>query len=87
MTIITRKTTMEVADTLHDGSRKFEFAPTHIGLKVGDIVRFSVMYNKREIPHPVQGDRFRVTCVLNNDPRVHLNMSLVGLEKTEPEFE
>lgn len=87
MTIITRKTTMEVANALHEGSRKFDFAPTHIGLRVGSVIRYTVLYKLKDIPHPIQSDRFKVIYVLNDDPRVHVGMSLVGLEKIEPEFE
>ena len=87
MTIVTRKITMEVADALHKGSRKFDFVPTHIGLRTGSVIRYTVMYKLKEVPHPIQSDRFRVTFVLNNDPRVHVGMSLVGLEKIEPDFE
>ena len=87
MTIITRKTTLETANALHEGSRKFDFVPKHIGLKVGSTVRYKVMYKMKELLHPVQGDRFRVTYVLNDDPRVYQGMSLVGLEKIERDFE
>lgn len=87
MAIITRKTTMEVANALHEGNRRFDFVPTHIGLRAGSVIRYIVMYKLKEVPHPIQSDRFRVIYVLNNDPRVHVGMSLVGLEKIEPDFE
>ena len=87
MTIVTRRTTLETAEALHEGSRKFDFVPKHVGLKVGSTVRYGVVYKMKEVPHPVQGDRFRVTYVLNDDPRVYRGLSIIGLEKIEQGFE
>ena len=86
MTFITRRTTMETANALHDGIQKFDFVPTHLGIKVGDTIRYTVKWQQKDVPHVITKDRFKVTCVLNDDPRVHKSLSLIGLEKIDLAF-
>lgn len=83
MTAIIRTTTLDVADMLHAGIRKFDFVPTRLGVQVGNTIRYKVMSYQEEVPHDVNYDCFRVTCVLKDDPRVHNTLSLIGLEKID----
>lgn len=86
MTFITRLTTVKTADALHNGTQTFDFVPTHLGIKVGDVLRYTVKWQQKDIPHTITQDRFKVTCVLNDDPRAHKSLSLIGLEKIDLAF-
>ena len=87
MAIVTRKTTPEVAHAIHNGKRTFDFCSTDFNIQAGSILMYDVWYNMKSIPHPIRQDRFVVTYVLKDDPRVRIGTILFGLKKLVQDFE
>lgn len=88
MAIFNLKTTLEYADALCEHKRLFDMRDKAKGIKVGDIIRYTPFYNKKEVKgHAVSSKRFGVIYTDYDDPRVHKDLCIFQLVEIEQEFE
>ena len=87
MAVYSMMITRKMANDIVLNKRDFDMRLKSKCISVGDIIRYKVMENQKEVPHEINSKRFGVLYVDNNDPRVHKDYSVFRFIEIEPEFE
>lgn len=87
MAVYSMMITRKMANDIVYNRRDFDMRLKSKCISVGDIIRYKVMENQKEVPHEINSKRFGVLYVDNDDPRVHKDYSVFRFVEIEPEFE
>lgn len=81
------KTHMENANDIVFAGRRVDFRPKDKNVHEGDTISYTVVYNKKEIEHPINKKTYVVTYKDGKDPRVMRDYDALCITELRAEWE